>query len=96
MSVTWTSGDGISAPGYAQLISPNSSGFYFFSQDNIDLVVKVLDARTVNNFFWLFYGSLTDVEFTLTVTDTVTGAVKIYTNPLGHLASFADLSAFDD
>jgi hypothetical protein len=34
------------------------------------------------------------VEYTLTVTDTATGAVKIYHNPAGRLASVADTSAF--
>ena len=34
-----------------------------------------LDARTVNDRFWVFYGSLTNVEFQLLVTDTVTGEV---------------------
>ena len=39
-------------------------------------------------------GALSDVAYTITVTDLTTGAVKAYTNPQGHLASFADTSAF--
>jgi hypothetical protein len=48
----------------------------------------------VDGHFWVFYGSLTNVEFTLTVTDTQTGAIKTYFNPQGQLASVADTSAF--
>lgn len=40
------------------------------------------------------YGALTNVEYTITVTDTETGAVKTYFNPQGQLASRADTSAF--
>jgi hypothetical protein len=54
----------------------------------------VLDARVVNGKFWVFYGALSNVQYTITVTDTQTGVVKTYTNPDGTLASVADTSAF--
>src|SRR5262249_2578869 len=57
-------------------------------------VVKVVDGRAFNNFFWVFYGALSNVEYTLTVTDTATGAVRSYSNPQGTLASVSDTSAF--
>jgi photosystem II stability/assembly factor-like uncharacterized protein len=72
----------------------NAGAFWFFSSDNLELVVKVLDGRSINGRFWVFYGSLTNVEFTLTVTDRQTGAVKTYFNPQGQLVSVADTSAF--
>ena len=68
--------------------------FWFFNPDNVEVVLKVLDGRTLNDRFWVFYGALSDVEYTLTVTDTVTGTVKTYTNPNGRLASVADTGAF--
>src|SRR5262249_43267884 len=40
------------------------------------------------------YGALSDVEYTITVTDTLTGYVKTFTNPSGNLASVADTSGF--
>ena len=40
------------------------------------------------------YGALTNVEYTIAVTDTETGAVKTYFNPQGQLASVADTGAF--
>ncbi|HYL04796.1 MAG TPA: hypothetical protein VE075_02085 [Thermoanaerobaculia bacterium] len=54
----------------------------------------VATARAVNGKFWVFFGALSDVEYTLTVTDTATGVVKTYHNPAGRLASVADTSAF--
>ena len=42
----------------------------------------------------MFIGSASTVEYTVTVTDTATGAVKTYTNPQGTLASYVDLQAF--
>ena len=44
--------------------------------------------------FWVFYGALSNVQYTITVTDTQTGTVKTYDNASGTLASVADTSAF--
>jgi hypothetical protein len=80
----------------AQVVSLTSDTgyFWFFSSNNVEIVIKAVDGRTFNNFFWVFYGALSDVEYTITVTDTVTGAVKTYVNMPGHLASVADVAAF--
>jgi len=93
VSVEWSTG-GVATPGNAVVITPNSSGFWFFSSDNVDLVVKILDGRSVNGQWWVFYGALSNVEYTITVTDTQTGAVRTYFNPQGQLASVADTAAF--
>lgn len=93
-SVTWTKASGETGAGNLTNITAETKGFWFFSPDNIDLVVKVLDGRSDNGKFWVFFGSLTNVQFTLTVTDTVTGAQKTYTNTQGQMASHADTSAF--
>ena len=37
---------------------------------NFELCLKVLDGTTFNDRFWVFAGATTDVEYTLTVTDT--------------------------
>ncbi len=68
--------------------------FWFFTSNNVELVVKVVDGRAFNNKFWVFYGALSNVEYTITVTDTVTGNVKTYFNPSGRLAGVADTGAF--
>ena len=43
----------------------------------------------------MFYAATTNVEFTVTVTDTQTGAVKQYKNKLGQAAApVLDTAAF--
>ena len=75
-------------------LTASTGAFWFFDPTNLELIVKVLDGRSVNGKFWVFYGALSNVEYTITVTDTLTGAVKTYFNPQGQLASVADTSAF--
>ena len=89
------------APGYpaanagqAVPLTSDTGALWFFSNGNLELVVKVVDGRAVNGKFWVFFGGLSNVEYTITVTDTQTGAVRAYFNPQGQLASVADTSAF--
>ena len=52
--------------------------------DNVEVLVKVLDAcSTSSHRFWVFAAGLTNLESNLIVTDTVTGAFRVYTNPSG-------------
>ena len=70
--------------------------FWFFSQDNPEMLIKVLNGCGLNQKFWVFYAAGTDVGLTTTVTDTRTGASRIYTNVRGHAAApVEDTSAFD-
>lgn len=69
--------------------------FYFFSAENWELMIKVLDACGINNHFWVFAAATTNVEYTIKVTDKVTGVEKTYRNPLGMAASaITDIEAF--
>jgi plastocyanin len=63
--------------------APESGLFYFVSPSNIEVLVKVLNAcvPALGNKFWVFFAATTNVELTMTVIDTQTGAVKVYTNP---------------
>ena len=62
---------------------------------NFDVLVKVIEGCFVNDNFWVFATTTTDVEFTLTVTDTETSQMKEYFNPLGQPAEpITDTSAF--
>jgi ELWxxDGT repeat protein len=91
----WRSFDGTTGTGKAVPLNGGDTGyFWFFGPENVEVVLKVLDGRAVNGKFWVFYGALSNVEYTLTVTDTETGRVKIYHNPSGRLASGADVDAF--
>ena len=85
------------ASGQAQVVSLTSETGYlwFFNSVNVEAVVKVINACGFGNRYWVFAGGLTDVEVILTVTDTQTGAVKTYTNPLGtKFAPVQDTNAF--
>ena len=89
--------DGQTIAGTGSLVTPDSGLFYFFDPDNLELLVNVLDACGDPNAdrFWVFAGGLTDVEVTLTVTDTESNETKTYTNPLGTpFQPITDTSAF--
>ena len=95
VEVSWrVPSQGTSGSGTAVPLTSDTGYFWFFSNTNVELVIKALDGTPVNGQFWIFYGALSDVEYTLTVTDTATGAVKKYVNASGNLASVADTSAF--
>ena len=75
-------------------MTSDTAYFFFFNPNNVELVLKVLDGRAVNGFFWLFYAALTDLEYWITVTDTQTGATKTYHNAPFHQASVSEFEAF--
>jgi streptogramin lyase len=83
-----------SGEGQAVPITGDTGYFWFFSNANVELIVKVLDGRAINGHFWVFYGALSNVQYTITVTDTQTNAHRDYENPNGNQASHADTSAF--
>ena len=93
-SVSWKDANGRTGEGHAIAITADTGYFWFFTSSNIELVVKVLDGRLVNGHRWVFYGALTDVEYTITVIDRLSGESKSYHNPHGRMASQADTSAF--
>ncbi len=74
----------------------DTQAFWFFAPSNPELFVKMIDGRAVNGSYWLFFGSLSNVEFELEVTDLQTGAVRRYANPSGEFASVSDIDAFPD
>ena len=78
------------------LTSSSDTGFFYFvSSSNVDLTVKVLNACSTNNRFWVFAAASTNVEYTLTVTDTETNTTRSYYNPLRQpTAPIQDTNAF--
>jgi hypothetical protein len=75
-------------------VGTNETGFFwFFSPTNVELATKLLDGRGQNGKFWFFYGGLSDVEYTVTLTDTVTGESRAYRNEAGSLCGGIDINA---
>lgn len=80
------SGNGKAVP--LSSLGVNSGGlFWFFGASNPELLVKVLNGCGLNKKYWVFWSAGTNVGLTLTVTDTVTGSAKTYTNPNGKAAA---------
>jgi ELWxxDGT repeat protein len=94
VEVAWKDFQGHTGQGTAVPLSGDTGTFWFFNAANIELVVKALDGRPVNGHFWIFFGALSNVEYTVTVTDSQTGTKRTYTNPSGRFASVADTTAF--
>jgi ELWxxDGT repeat protein len=94
VEVDWKDFQNHTGKGKAVPLTGDTGSFWFFDAANIELVVKVLDGRAFNDHFWLFFGALSNVEYTLTVTDSQTGTVRTYKNSSGRFASVADTGAF--
>jgi hypothetical protein len=88
-TVVWRAANGTSGDGNAAPLSDQSGIFWFFDQENSEMLVKLLDACSVAGLegFWFFVAATTDLDFTLKVTDTTTGLSKEYSNMLGQAAS---------
>ena len=94
VEVSWKDFQGRTGKGTAVPFSGDTGAFWFFDPSNVELAVKVLDGRELNGKFWVFYGALSNVEYTVRVTDSQTGTVKEYKNPSGRFGSVGDTGAF--
>jgi hypothetical protein len=74
-------GGGNSGTANVVQLTPDTGYLWFFGRSNIEAVVKVLDGCGLGGHYWVFAGGLTDVDMVMTVTDTMTGVSKTYTNP---------------
>lgn len=63
--------------------------FYFFDENQADLVVRIINGCGFDQSFWVFASSLSDVDYAMTVTDTATGDVRAYegsaTDPVSEI-----------
>ena len=95
LSIDWTDPrTGASGSGVVEPLSSDTAKIWFFRPDNVELLVKLLDGRPVNGKFWVFWGNLTDLEYTLRVRDTETGDERGYHKPGRELRSGSDTAAF--
>ncbi|HVF59042.1 MAG TPA: choice-of-anchor B family protein [Thermoanaerobaculia bacterium] len=72
--------DGSSGRGIALPLTEETGSFAYTDPRNVELLVKVLDQ---GNRILVIWGALSNLEYTLRVTDTTTGAVETYRNPAG-------------
>lgn len=94
VTIQWNDGTSVQEA-RARPHSDNTGFFYFFQDNNIEVLVKMLDGGRINEHFWLFHGGLTDLEYTLFVRDTATGEERAYFKAAGDLCGGSDLEAFD-
>ncbi len=95
--VVWKDFSGRTGTGTVASCSTADSGlFWFFDPTNWELMVKVLDGCALNGHHWVFAAATTTVEYTLKVTDTLTGETAVYHNLLGTPAvAVNDTNALD-
>jgi hypothetical protein len=95
---TWQAFDGSRGVVHARPQRPGNdrSGLlWFFASTNAEISIKAIDGCTVNDHFWVFVASGSNVAYDLTVTDTLTDRVAHYGNSLGALPPLdADIEAF--
>ena len=95
VEVAWRTAGQTGVGGVAGCGTADSGPLWFFSPSNWEMLVKIINGCGLNDRYWVFMAATTNVEFTLRVTDTETGVVQQYFNPLNRLAPpLADTSAF--
>jgi hypothetical protein len=99
VSAQWrTSGVGEPTDGSAKVVpvvNPGSGIFWFFSPDNWEIMVKVLNGCGVNHRYWVFSASTTNLFYRIHVFDVVNSTGKTYFNYPGPPApAVADTDAF--
>ena len=96
VSVRWRDFDDATGDGRPVVADvTDSTLLWFFEAENWEMLVKVINGCGFNQNFWVFAAATTNVEFTLRITDTDTGVIREYTNPLGTSApALTDIEAF--
>jgi len=95
VTATFLTPQGQSGNGMAVPETTDTGMFWFFSSNNIEAIIKVVNGCVLNSRYWVFAGGLTNVQVVLTVTDTQNGTVRTYTNPQGTaFAPIQDTAAF--
>jgi hypothetical protein len=64
-------------------LGSDTGAFWFFREDNLELVVKILDGCSVNGHYWVFIAGVTDLEVGIELRDFITGNRVDYSNPQG-------------
>jgi hypothetical protein len=97
VQVTWSSSGFVwNRARVSELRTDDSGIFYFLNPDNLEFLIKVLNACGLNDRYWVFFAATTDVAFEVEVIDTWTGEMQVYVNEPGTPAdAVTDTQAFD-
>jgi hypothetical protein len=94
-TATWRTASGSQGAGNPVAIDDESGFFWFFTPNNPEVFVKVLDACALNNRYWVFAGGLTNLGVQITISDQRSDLALPIINPLGsNFATFIDTSSF--
>ena len=95
VSAEWTKPDTTSGHGTGVKLTDDAGYFWFFSADNIEVTIKVLDACSFTTDHWVFAAGLTNVGVEIKVRDTQSGVEYRKENPVGTaFAPIQDPKAF--
>ena len=95
VAVHWETDDR-SGDGKAVELTSDTGYFWFFSENNVEVVIKVLNGCAIGDgAYWVFIGGLTDVRVELEVEDVESRKLKTYVNEAGTLfVPVTDTTAF--
>jgi PKD repeat protein len=95
VEVQFLTSGGQGGSGQATKLTNDTGYFWFFDPNNVEIVVKVLNACSISNRIWFFAAGLTDVEAVINVIDTNTGTRREYENRQGTaFVPILDTNAF--
>jgi hypothetical protein len=83
VEATWLDYENRRGNGEPVAFADDGGWFWFFDPSNPEVTLKIVDGCGLNGRFWVFASGLTDVEVELRVTDTASGAERVYRNTLG-------------
>ena len=96
VKVNWRTASGQTGQGQlAQPPSADSALYYFFSPENWELMVKVLDGCALNGHYWVFTAASTDVAYEVRIDRRNSDQELRIENPLGVAApAVTNIEAF--
>ncbi len=86
--------DGRQGQGQAMVGSDEAGFFWFFDPDDTLLILRIEEPGELRDYAAVSYGSLTNVDFVLRVTDTIGAETREYLNIAGASCAETDATAF--